>query len=139
VLTAAGPAALGPGPDPDPCSVNPTSPGCEVPGKPRIVAQSPGVAAAPRGRTVSVPVTLRNTGGSPVTGVKLCARVPAAWRKTVRVGCVSAGSIGPGQSRKVTLKARVAKKARRGTAKLRLLATWSGGGQSAAAKSLRIR
>jgi uncharacterized repeat protein (TIGR01451 family) len=92
-----------------------------APVKPAALALSakPAKASVKAGKSASFTVTVKNTGGSAATRVKVCASVPKALKASK---CATVSSIAAGASKKLTFTVKASKKAH-GTYAVKFTAT----------------
>jgi uncharacterized repeat protein (TIGR01451 family) len=134
------PAATGPKPPPAVCGEGFTGepPNCvEIP-KPaaKVAVAKPKAVAIKRGKSGTVKVVVRNTGGQTATGVKVCGTIPAKIAKAPR--CVTLGSINAGSSKTASLKLTVSRKAKgKGTLKVKVTST--AGGSASTSVTVTVR
>ncbi len=99
---------------------------------------SPKSKSAKPGRKVTFKVRVKNTGLGIARNLKVCAKAPKKLVKPVR--CAKAGSLAPGKTRTVKIRAKVKRSAKKGKkARLTFTATATGVSKKTGRASLRVK
>jgi uncharacterized repeat protein (TIGR01451 family) len=128
-------------PDPAECpeGFTGTPPDCEeIPPPPaaKVAVSKPKAVAIKRGKSGTVRVTVRNTGGQTASGVRVCGTIPSKIARAPK--CVSVGTIAAGSSKAASLRLTVSKRAR-GKGTLKVSVSSSNAGKASTSTTVTVR